>query len=80
MERGSQGGRNNEDEDINDIGNEKSSPELAITKFQKRIFNNTRENDDYKDSNKDSDHGGSWMDEKMKKDDEITVLKKRSRH
>jgi len=32
-ERGSQGRRNNEDEDINHLGNEKSSPELAITKF-----------------------------------------------
>ena len=65
--RGSRGGRNNDDEDIDDVGNEKSSPELAITKFQKRIFNNTRENDDYKESDEDSDRGGSWMDEKREK-------------
>ena len=76
MEWGSQGGRNNDDEDIDDIRNEKSSPELAITKFQKRIFDDTRENDDYKESDEDSDRGGSWMDEKRKKDDEITALKK----
>ena len=73
-ERGSQGGRNNEDEDINDLGNDKSSPEHAITNFRKRIFKDTRDNND---SNEDSDREGSWMNEKMKKDDEITELKKK---
>ena len=77
LEQGSRGGRNNDDEDIDDVGNKTSSPEPAITKFQKSIFDDTRENDDYKESDKDSDRGRSWMDEKRKKDDEITVLKKK---
>jgi hypothetical protein len=74
LERGSQGERNNEDEDINDLGNDKSSPEHAITNFRKRIFNDSRDNND---SNEESDREGSWMNEKMKKDDEITELKKK---
>jgi hypothetical protein len=28
-----------------------------------------------KDNNEDSDHGASWMNEKRKKDNEITILK-----
>ncbi len=36
-----------------------------------------RDNDDDKESDEDSDRGRSWMDEKRKKDNEITMLKKK---
>jgi hypothetical protein len=42
-----------------------------------RIFNDeVNDNDEEKDNNEDSDHGRSWtMNEKRKKDNEITALK-----
>jgi hypothetical protein len=69
-------GRTKDDEDIDEVDTDKTSPELAITKVQKRIFDNeVNDNDEEKDNNEDSDCGGSWLIEKRKKDNEIAMLK-----
>ena len=75
--RGRQGEqKTNDDEDIDDVDSEKGTPELPITKLQKSIFNNEDDdNNEGKDDYKDSDHGASWMNERRKKDNEITMLK-----
>ena len=71
-------GRTKDDEDIDEVDTDKTSPELAITKVRKRIFHDeVNDNDEEKDNNKDSDRYGSWMIEKRKKDNEIAVLKRK---
>jgi hypothetical protein len=70
-------GRSKDDEDINEVDTNKTSPQLAITKDRKRIFNDeVNDNDEEKDNEEDSDHGRSWMIEKRRKDNEIAVLKR----
>jgi len=75
--RGRQGEQKpNDDEDINDVDSEKGTPELPITTLRKSIFNNEDDdNDEGKDDYEDSDHGASWMNERRKKVNEITMLK-----
>ena len=71
-------GRSKDDEDIDEVDTDKTSPQLAITKVQKRIFDNeVNDNDEEKDNKEDSDRGRSWMIEKRKKDNEIAVLKRK---
>ena len=74
-------GRSKDDEDIDEVDTDKTSPELAITKVQKRIFDNeVNDNDEEKYNEEDSNRGGSWMNEMRKKDNQIAALKRRSRH
>jgi len=77
--RGRQGEqKTNNDEDIDDVDSEKGTPELAITTLQKSIFNNEDDdNDEGDDDYEDSDHGASWMNEMRKKDNKITMLKRK---
>ena len=72
--------KTNDDDNINDVDPKKVSPELAITTLRKRIFNNEVDyNDEGKDDDEDSDHGASWMNKKRKKNNEITMLKRKIR-
>ena len=74
-------GRTKDDEYINKVDTDKTSPELAIMKVRKRIFDNeVNDNDEEKDDDEDSDSCGSWMNEMRKKDNQIAALKRRSRH
>jgi len=75
--RGRQGEQKiNDDEDINDVDSEMGTPELPITTLRKSIFNDEDDdNDEGKYDYEDSDHGASWMNERRKKDNEITMLK-----
>jgi hypothetical protein len=77
--RGRQGEQKpNDDEDINDVDSEKGTPELPITTLRKSIFNDEDDdNDEGKDDYEDSDHGASWMNERRKKGNEITMLKRK---
>jgi hypothetical protein len=60
-------GRFKDDEDIHEVDTDKTSPQLAITKVRKRIFDNeVNDNDEEKDNEEDSDCGGSWMIEKRR--------------
>ena len=66
-----QEGRTNDDENIDDIENETSSPELAVTKIRKRIWASAKYDDDNYDSDDDSECIGSQRNnnKKRKKDD-----------
>ena len=62
-------GRSKDDEDIDEVETDKTSPQLAITKVRKRIFDDeVNENDEEKDNKEDSGRGRSWMIEKRRKD------------
>ena len=54
-ERGRREGRTNDDKDINDVENETSSPELEVSKVQRRIWPNANDNNDIDDGNDDSE-------------------------
>ena len=53
-------GRSKDDEDIDEVDTDKTSPQLAITKVRKRIFDNeVNDNDEEKYNEEDRDRGGS---------------------
>jgi hypothetical protein len=71
-------GRSKDDDDIDEVDTDKTSPQLAITKVRKRIFDDeVNAKDEEKDNEEDSDRGGSWMNEKRRKDNEIATLKRK---
>ena len=71
-------GKSKDDEDIDEVDTDKTSPQLAITKVRKRIFDDeVNAKDEEKDNEEDSDRGGSWMNEKRRKDNKIAVLKRK---
>ncbi len=71
-------GRSKHDEDIDEVDTDKTSSQLAITKVRKRIFDDeVNDNDEEKYNKEDSDRGGSWMNEKRRKDNKIAALKRK---
>ncbi len=71
-------GKSKDDEDIDEVDTDKTSPQLAITKVRKRIFEDeVNDNDEEKDNEEDSNRGGSQMIEKRRKDNEIAMLKRK---
>ena len=64
-----QEGRTNDDENIDDIENETSSQELAVTKIRKGIWASAKYDDDNYDSDDDSECIGSRTNNKKRKKD-----------
>ncbi len=54
----------------NDVENETSSPELEVSKVQRRIWANAKDNNDINDINDDSERDGSRINEKKRKRDD----------
>ena len=71
-------GRSKHDEDIDEVDTNKTSSQLAITKVRKWIFDNeVNDKDEEKYNEEDSDRGGSWMNEKRRKDNKKAALKRK---
>ena len=85
-EQGRREGRTNDDEDVDDVENETSSPELAVSKIRGRIWDSDDDSEHSgsrinekkrkRDDDDDSEQGGSRINEMRKKEDVIAKLKR----